>query len=71
MKLYDTKHKQEVQEFEVYLAKDLVAVLTSIVDSCPGCVATSTGIRYDQGLVVHNSRGNPIAHIVTKWDGKE
>ena len=70
MKLYDPKQKQEVQEFEVHLAKDLVSVLASIVDSCPGCVATATGIRYDQGLVVHNSRGNPVAHIVTKWDGR-
>lgn len=71
MKLYNPKLKQEVQEFEVHLAKDLIAVLSSIVDSCPGCVAVGTGIGFDQGVVVHNSRGAPVANIVTKWDGKE
>lgn len=70
MKIYDPKRKQEVQEFEVYLARDLVTVLASIVEQCPGCVAKGAGIRFDYGLVVHNPQGRPLANIVTKWNGR-
>lgn len=70
MKLYDQKRNNEVQEFEVDLAKDLVTVLASIVAARPGCMARAASIRFDQGLVVHSSRGVHIANIVTKWDGK-
>lgn len=71
MKLYDPKYRQGVQEFEVDLASDLIAVLTSIVAAHAGCHARGTGIRFDQGVVVFNSRGAPVANIVTKWNGKE
>lgn len=70
---YDPKRKQEVQNFQIDQACTLVDLLMSILLHCKGAkVRAGAGVNKDgdPSITVFNTRGNPIANIVTKWDGK-
>jgi len=70
---YDPKRKGEVQTFEVDHACTLVDLLLSILSSCKGAkvrAGMGTNAAGFGFIGVFNTRGTPIASIVTKWDGQ-